>query len=382
MARLMRKLISNPSMFPRDTFGNTMRDTMTNVNGDGYSALKNVMRDVHPNLIEKAVDPITPYQGNSVSIAAHVQSMANFLEKEQLRGRLYTHYESLMIAMESLYGRFKEHLKNKYELIFRGNNDNSNKIPFKLEMANLGTTLTEWSDELKLDSSRFSRPDAVHHLDQTGFDNEEDDGLIHAIGSDVNSALCGIPGHTMEYCHMFINMIKGLDFMKANPITVAKIQKDHQTLIHNNPRPCTGIHALGTYYLPGAASITEADDSPPLTFDDNVYTFHLADDSAFHAADEMSSSGELFVHRNPLDPLIDFDDADSPFQPDMDEYLIANIVDDADAFDPSSYEAAMDLLQNEGMDTQEDDIEQGNALLSSALPLASPAHHSLSGKLP
>jgi hypothetical protein len=68
-------------MFPSDTFGNTMRDIITNANGDGYDALQNIMRAVHPTLVEKAVDPITPYQGNSVSIAAHVRNMANFLEK-------------------------------------------------------------------------------------------------------------------------------------------------------------------------------------------------------------------------------------------------------------------------------------------------------------
>jgi hypothetical protein len=77
----MSKLLSNPSMFPHDTFGNTIRDTITNANGDGYAALHNIMRSVHSNLIEKAVDRITPYQGNSVSIAAHAQNMDNFLEK-------------------------------------------------------------------------------------------------------------------------------------------------------------------------------------------------------------------------------------------------------------------------------------------------------------
>jgi hypothetical protein len=174
-----------------------------------------------------------------VSIAAHVWNMANFLEKEQLRSRSYTQYESLMMVMESLHGRFKEHLKNKSELIFTAKHDHSNKIPFKLEIANLGTTLTKWSDELKLDSSRFFRPDAVRHLDQTGFNNEEDDGLIHAIGSDLNCALYGISGHTMERCHMFINMIKCLEFMKANPSAVTKIQNDHQTFICNKPQPRT-----------------------------------------------------------------------------------------------------------------------------------------------
>jgi hypothetical protein len=84
-------------------------------------------------------------------------------------------------------------------------------------MTNLGTILTEWSDKLKLDSSRFSRPDAVHHIDQTGFDNEEDAGLIHAIRSAFNCTICGIIWHTMERCHVFINMINDLEFMKANP---------------------------------------------------------------------------------------------------------------------------------------------------------------------
>jgi hypothetical protein len=65
----------------------------------------------------------------------------------------------------------------------------------------------------------------------------------------------------------------------------------------------------------------------------------------------------------------------------MDKYLIANIIYDADAVDPSSYEATMDLLQKEGMDIQEDDAKQGNALPSSALPLVSPVCHHKRGKL-
>jgi hypothetical protein len=79
------------------------------------------------------------------------------------------------------------------------------------------------------------------------------------------------------------------------------------------------------------------------------------------------------MHISPFDTLVEFDDAASPFQPDMDEYLIANISDDADATGLLSYEEALDTLNNEGMDTQEDGIEQGNALPSSALPLVGSA---------
>jgi hypothetical protein len=53
MARLMSKRLSNPSMFPNDTFGKTMHDTITNTDGYGYAALHNIMLSVHPNLIQK-----------------------------------------------------------------------------------------------------------------------------------------------------------------------------------------------------------------------------------------------------------------------------------------------------------------------------------------
>jgi hypothetical protein len=81
------------------------------------------------------------------------------------------------------------------------------------------------------------------------------------------------------------------------------------------------------------------------------------------------------VHSSPFNPLIEFDDAASPFHPDIDEYLITNITDDTNVSGPSSYEADLDLLQNEGMETREDNVEQGDAQPSSALPLVSPAHH-------
>jgi hypothetical protein len=304
MERLLSKLLSNPSMFPRDTFGNTMRDIITNANGDGYAALHNIMRAVHSNLIEKAMDAVTPYQGNSVSIAAHVRNMANFLEKGELRGRLYTQYESLVMVMESLHGSFKERLKNKSELAFTAKHDHFNRIPFKLEMDNLGTTLTEWSEELKLDMTRFSRPDAVHRINQPGFVDEYDEGLIHAIGSDLNCTLCGVPGHTMERCHMFINMIKGLQFMKANPGTVATIQKDHLTFVRHKPRARPGIHALGTSDLPDPDSPDDVDDCPSLNFDNNGYICHLADDYAVHDTDDVSSTGELYFLDERLNRLM------------------------------------------------------------------------------
>jgi hypothetical protein len=167
--------------------------------------------------------------------------------------------------------------------------------------------------------------------------------------------------------------------MKTHPSSVVKIQKDYQTFVHNKPRLCTGIYALGTSDTSGTTHVSDTDDRPSLTFDDNGYICHLADDSDVRAADDMSSNGELSVHIDPFDPLIVFDDANLPYQPGMDKYRIANIIDDADAArdtaGPSSYEAALAMLQNEGMDTQEDDAEQGNALSRSALPLVGPARH-------
>jgi hypothetical protein len=133
------------------------------------------------------------------------------LKKDSYFAALTPSNESLTTVIESLHGRFKERHESKYELIFTAKHDHSNRIPFKLETENLSTTLMEWSEELNLDSSHFSRPDAVSHLAQTGVnDEEDDDGISYAIGSDLNYALCSIPLHTMERCHVFIIMIKGL----------------------------------------------------------------------------------------------------------------------------------------------------------------------------
>jgi hypothetical protein len=72
-------------MFPKDPLGNAMKDTVYNGEGYGYAAMHNIMRSVHPNLIQKAVETSTPYQGNMVTFTAHVRNMSNHLEKEDLR---------------------------------------------------------------------------------------------------------------------------------------------------------------------------------------------------------------------------------------------------------------------------------------------------------
>jgi hypothetical protein len=82
MLRLLANFLANPSMFSKDAFGATMRDTVANANGYGYAALHNIMRAVHPNLVEKDAEPITHYQGNVVKL------------------RLYTKYESLLMVLE------------------------------------------------------------------------------------------------------------------------------------------------------------------------------------------------------------------------------------------------------------------------------------------
>jgi hypothetical protein len=118
-----------------------MKDNVSNREGDAYAALYNIMRSVHPNLAEKVVETIT-YQGNMITLAAHVQNMSNHLEKEELCKRYYTKYEGLVMVVESFHGRCREHLKPKVELSFTTKHDQIDKVPFKLEMVNLSTALT------------------------------------------------------------------------------------------------------------------------------------------------------------------------------------------------------------------------------------------------
>jgi hypothetical protein len=59
-------------------------------------------------------------------------------------------------------------------------------------MTNLGTTFTEWADDMKLDLPRGGHPYGIHHIGtgrgnhamDLGIDQHDDGDIVNALGSD------------------------------------------------------------------------------------------------------------------------------------------------------------------------------------------------------
>jgi hypothetical protein len=45
-------------------------------------------------------------------------------------------------------------------------------------------------------------------------------------------------GHTLDDCHLLINVVKGQEFIKAHPDVAERFHKSHKTFFLHKPRPC------------------------------------------------------------------------------------------------------------------------------------------------
>jgi hypothetical protein len=198
------------------------------------------MRLVHQALCDKVVDTAIPYQGGMVSFAAHIRSMSQYIAWEKLRGWLYTRYETLMMTLETLQGRFRVQIKHTAGLEFEARHNKLNIVPFKLEMSNLATTLISWAKDLHLDVSRGAKGDRIAHLAAPQYSGDPQDSHaitgIHYVGSDKKCRFCDIRGHTEDDCQLFINFIVSSRFAKQNPDLVTNTLQKHKTFMRSKPR--------------------------------------------------------------------------------------------------------------------------------------------------
>jgi hypothetical protein len=112
MSRHVHKALTQPLIFPKGDFGDQYMDIVAISGGCGYAALHNMMRLVHPSLLDKVVDTAISYQGNAITLASHARNMTQYLSREQLRGRSYSKYEAIMMTLETSQGRFRSQMKH------------------------------------------------------------------------------------------------------------------------------------------------------------------------------------------------------------------------------------------------------------------------------
>jgi hypothetical protein len=236
MSRHIHKALTHPILFPNDDFGDHCHDIVSTSEGCGYASLHNTMRLAHPYLCDKVVDTTIPYQGNTVSFAAHVRNMTQYLARKKLGGRLYTKCEALMMTLETLQAHFRVQMKHKVGILFQVGHNKVDNIPFKLAMSNFATPLTSWAKELNLDVPRGTKGGRVNHLatDQgLGIGGEDND--VNHVWSDKQCDFCNIPGHTSDDCQLFINFLMAYRFTKQHPDLVGATLKKHSIFIRIRP---------------------------------------------------------------------------------------------------------------------------------------------------
>jgi hypothetical protein len=71
--------------------------------------------------------------------------MSQYIPQEKLHDHLYNCYETIMMTLGTLQGRFHAQMKHNAGLELEVDQDKVDNVPFKLEMSNLATNLTSWA---------------------------------------------------------------------------------------------------------------------------------------------------------------------------------------------------------------------------------------------
>jgi hypothetical protein len=194
----VHKLLLTNGLFSKDC-DEEYRDIVKASSGNGYATLYNILRSHHPRLTDKKVETKIPAQSIGTRFGHHVRAVQDHLFREETRGRIYSKYEALQLVIDTLHPAYHLDLKFRAEKEFDQTQDLEDSIPFKLQMSQLGTTLTSWSIEMRLTEKKTPR---VLRIRQES--NEEDslgDPGIFALSEDLKCSLCGRSGHENTSCH-------------------------------------------------------------------------------------------------------------------------------------------------------------------------------------
>jgi hypothetical protein len=133
------------------------------------------------------------------------------------------------LVLDTLHPAFHLDLKFRAEKEFGQAHNYDDSTPFKLQMLQLGTTLTSWSNEMRLSEKKAPR---VLHISQDASNNDESygDPGIFALYDDMKCSLCGRTGHEDTSCHKFMNHVIGDALMKSHVKEAEQINHEKKGL--------------------------------------------------------------------------------------------------------------------------------------------------------
>jgi hypothetical protein len=240
--------------------------------GDGYLALFQLVRMVHPALGQATAQREQPSQLRSQSFEAHISRFMDYYQSEECSGRFYSENEKVISIISRLHPTWRDTIKRKYSNMVPQCGTVST-IPSECSIPLLCVTLEQWCDEDRFDlpwvktdtatsrvfelanDSAFlpsgeppipSQDASVFHIGYTALDMATvDRALEHVIcyvdrktknGTYPKCVACGLPGHSIGQCHPLINFCLAGALASHHPDIVRKIQATYK----NFPRAARG----------------------------------------------------------------------------------------------------------------------------------------------
>jgi hypothetical protein len=119
---------------------------------------------------------------------------------------IYSKYEALQLVIETLHPTFYLDFKFRSEKEFDQRCDYEDTIPFKLQISQLGTTLSSWAAKMHLVERRNPLVLCIIK-DKSDDDDSLETPAIYALSNDLNYNLCGRSGHEDTSFHKFMNHV-------------------------------------------------------------------------------------------------------------------------------------------------------------------------------
>jgi hypothetical protein len=236
MSNYIYKLLVIDGVLPRAN--DELRDIVMASDGDGYEALYNILRFVHPKFTDTKVETKIPCQGISDTFAHHVKNIRNTIENEAIRGRVYSRYEGLELVIGTLHPKYEAALGHKTEMAFDVTHDQVNNIPFELKMSNLGKTLGGWALKLGLNETRSPRISKIFFTDAPDTSTPR----IASLPGGTPCDFCQMTGHTKDTCQWFVNHILAVHFAKENPSLSEKVLQENKSFMRIKRRNNADLH--------------------------------------------------------------------------------------------------------------------------------------------
>jgi hypothetical protein len=122
---------------------------ISNTEGDGYLALYQLVRLVHPSLDQATAQPQQPIHKPTQDFAEHIANYRYYFQSEECSGRFYSLNEKIISIIDRLHPTWRDTMKRTYVIMVPQDSAVTN-IPLECHLEMLAVTLMQWCDEDRL----------------------------------------------------------------------------------------------------------------------------------------------------------------------------------------------------------------------------------------